>query len=230
MDNIVYKYGDYQKKCIVRNSSRKTLGITVTPQMDILLQAPYNCCVKRIQDALFKRRIWIKKQLQEFEKFHPMQTPRKYVSGETHMYLGRQYRLKVKKNEDTPVKLKGGYFYVGADAPEIAKQKMEQWYSQKADKKLVERLELCLKRVPNTNIPNVNIRKMEKRWGSVSKNGTLTLNTNLVKAPVDCIDYVIIHELCHQKYMNHSKDFWELLDSVYPNWQKTKHKMEVMLS
>ncbi len=71
---------------------------------------------------------------------------------------------------------------------------------------------------------------MEKRWGSLSEKGIVTLNTNLVKAPKECIDYVVIHELCHLKFNNHSSDFYKLLDSVIPGWEKIKHKLELKIA
>ncbi len=230
METVVYTYGAIYKVCTVIRSRRKTLSISVTPHMEIVIRAPQTCPVQTVQQLLYKRRVWIKNQLKHFAKYHPLLTPRKYVSGETHMYLGRQYRLKVIKGQNTPVKLKSGYFWVGAKTPEQVQTKLYTWYLAKAKQKLLQRLEMCLQQVPNATMPTLNIRKMEKRWGSLSKNGVMTLNTNLIKAPVECIDYVIIHELCHQQHMYHSTEFWQLLENMYPNWQQAKHKMEMMLS
>ncbi len=77
--------------------------------------------------------------------------------------------------------------------------------------------------------PTISIKRMKKRWGSLSDKGTVTLNTDLVKAPKECIDYVVIHELCHLKYHDHSKEFYTLLDFVTPGWEKIKHKLELSL-
>ncbi|MDG1154247.1 MAG: SprT family zinc-dependent metalloprotease [Alphaproteobacteria bacterium] len=227
---LVYQYGLYNKECIVKYSNRKNLSINVNHKMDIILCAPYNYSIDKMQKAILDKRIWIKKQLKFFEKYHPYITTRKYVSGETHMYLGRQYRLKITSDYCKDVKLKGGYFYMMANDPEQAKKKMDAWYKEKSKYKLINRLEHCVNKVPFAKMPIINIRKMEKRWGSLSENGVMTLNRDLIKAPVDCIDYVILHELCHQKHMNHSKSFWNLLQEVCPDWEKTKHKLEMLMS
>ena len=70
---------------------------------------------------------------------------------------------------------------------------------------------------------------MQKRWGSLSDKGTVTLNTDLIRAPKECIDYVVTHELCHLKYNNHGPEFYKLLDSVIPGWEKIKHKLELSM-
>lgn len=231
MENVIYQYSYFNKVCKIIRSPRRTLAINVTPDLEIFIQAPINnCTIEKIQSLVHKRRVWIKKQLNEYAKFHPLQTPRKYVSGETHMYLGRQYRLKIDDSGNEPVKLKSGYFCLGANTPEQVKTKLNNWYNEKAKEKLSERLSVCLKKVPHSTMPTLNIRRMKKRWGSLSENGTMTLNTDLVKAPVDCIDYVIIHELCHQKYLHHGAEFWKFLGNVHPNWKKNKVKMEMILS
>ncbi len=227
---ILYQYGSYNKECIVKYSYRKSVSVNVNHKMDIILCAPYNYSMDKIQKIIFDKRIWIKKQLKHFEKYHPYITPRKYVSGETHMYLGRQYRLKITKEGYKNVKLKGGYFYLMANNSEQAKKKIDAWYKEKSTYKFINRLEHCVNKIPFAKMPIINIRKMKKRWGSLSANGVMTLNKDLVKTPVDCIDYVILHELCHQKYMNHSKDFWNLLEEVCPNWKKTKDKLEILMS
>ena len=74
--------------------------------------------------------------------------------------------------------------------------------------------------------PSLQLYRMDKRWGSYTPAGKVLLNPELVKHPVYCIDYVIIHELCHIKHPNHSKNFYDLLNKVLPDWQKRKHKLE----
>ena len=97
---------------------------------------------------------------------------------------------------------------------------MDAWYKEKSKYKLISRLEYCVNKISFVKMPIINIRKMKKWWNSLSENGVMTLNRDLVKTSIDCIDYVILHELCHQKYMNHSKDFWNLLEKIFPNWEK----------
>lgn len=79
------------------------------------------------------------------------------------------------------------------------------------------------------NRPELSIKRMKKRWRSLSDKGLMTLNSDLIRAPKECIDYVVTHELCYLKYHDHSTEFYKLLDSVVPNWEKIKHKLELSM-
>ena len=77
--------------------------------------------------------------------------------------------------------------------------------------------------------PKLILKSFKKRWGGMSKDGKLTLNKDLVRAPLECIDYVIIHELCHIEFPHHGSEFWSLLRQKLPNWKKQKNRLEVAL-
>ena len=78
--------------------------------------------------------------------------------------------------------------------------------------------------------PKLSIKRMQKRWGSLSDKGTVTLNTDLIRAPKECIDYVVTHELCHLNNHDHSPEVYKLLDAVIPGWYKIKHILELSLA
>src|SRR5690606_18825043 len=99
---------------LVKYSDRKTLGITVTPEMEVLVKAPIDTSMDRVREKIVKKAPWIIKQQSYFLSFHPKNTSRKYISGETHLYLGRQYQLKVQIGKDELVKLKGKFIEVTA--------------------------------------------------------------------------------------------------------------------
>ena len=77
-------------------------------------------------------------------------------------------------------------------------------------------------------MPILAIREMQKRWGSFLDNGKVVLNPKLIHTPKDCIDYVIVHELCHVKYKNHNQNFYKFLKKKYPKWEKVKDKLETI--
>ncbi len=108
---------------------------------------------------------------------------------------------------------------------------LDQWYTEKAEKQFHHAFERCWPKFEKqgTPRPDIQIRKMKSRWGSLSAKGRLTLNTDLVRAPKECIDYVVTHELCHLKHHNHSPAFYELLEKSMPDWKKRKHKLELAL-
>jgi predicted metal-dependent hydrolase len=132
------------------------------------------------------------------------------------------------------VKLQGGRFIVGVkrlEEPDRVRALLEAWYREKAEERFGERLEICWQRfgIRDRVAPKMRIRKMRSRWGSLSPTGTLTLNLELVRAPRDCIDYVVLHELCHLEYADHSPAFRTRLEQVMPNWERRKHRLEMAL-
>lgn len=231
----VVKYGKILIHYSVIYKNRKTLEIAVHPDSSVVITAPLNCDKNRIKEKVKKRVKWILKQLKYFKQFEPRTPQKQFLNGETHLYLGKQYRLKIKTGLSEGVKLKRGYFIVvqrDKDNRERTRELLNNWYNVKASEKFKEYYDVCLKNFSGHKniIPFLKIRKMKKRWGSLSKHGTLTLNTELIKAPKECIEYVITHELCHTVHHNHSKEFYGLLDKTMPDWNKRKHKLEIMMA
>jgi predicted metal-dependent hydrolase len=235
LDNV--QKVDYGTRTITFNlsySNRKTLEIAVYPDQTVWVTAPMESDMDKIFNKVRKRGRWIVKQLRYFNRFDPLDKHEEYISGETHRYLGKQYRLKVmqtKGDQPESVKLKGGYFQIWSDNKgdkEHVKQQLDAWYRKKAEKKFDDRLDACLETVKKYDIerPLLQVYSMEKRWGSYTSKGKMLLNPELIKHPVYCIDYVIIHELCHTKHPNHDKEFYSLLNQVLPDWQRRKHKLE----
>jgi hypothetical protein len=213
---------------------RKTMEIAVHPDSTVIVKAPVQSDIAIIEKKVIKRARWILKQLNYFKQFNPKTPDRCYVNGETHLYLGRQYRLKLTLGPENSVKLSRGFFNItcrSEPTPDIAKKLLNQWYLEKAQLQFVESLDLCWQKFNGLGIgkPKLSIKRMQKRWGSLSDKGTVTLNTHLIRAPKECIDYVMTHELCHLKYHDHGPDFYKLLDSVMPGWEKIKHKLELSL-
>ncbi|MDC6350468.1 SprT family zinc-dependent metalloprotease [Zeaxanthinibacter sp. PT1] len=228
------QYGNTIIKFQLDFANRKTLGIQVHPDKSVKVIAPEGSALKKIKEKVQKKASWILRQQDFFLSFHPLTPPRKYVSGETHLYLGRQYRLKIHKRTSQCVRLSGGYFHVYAKNPEnkdVVKRILKAWYKMKADyhfhNLLEEKAHLAEKLYGKK--PDLVYRWMDKRWGSCDKNGRIHLNLELIKAPKKCIEYVIVHELCHLKYLNHSPAFFELLSEVYPNWEATKDRLERLM-
>ncbi len=214
---------------------RKTMEITVHPDCKVIVKAPVHSNIALIEKKIIKRARWILRQLNYFKQFRPKTPDRCYVNGETHLYLGKQYRLKFAEGTENSVKLSRGFFYItcrNEPTPNTARKLLNQWYSEKAQLQFAESMDRCWLKYNGSGIepPKLSIKRMQKRWGSLSDKGTVTLNTDLIRAPKECIDYVVIHELCHLKYNDHSPEFYQFLESVIPGWEKIKHKLEITLS
>ena len=166
----------------------------------------------------------------------PRTPARRYVSGESHLYLGRQYRLKVTRGEHSNVRMLRGKLLVESEQPgnaDITRELISAWYRSKALEKFPERLEICLKcfrDAEGVRPKALIIRNLRLRWGSMSPSGRLMLNSRLIEAPIAAIDYVIMHELCHTRVPNHGKKFYDLLRRVMPDWQPRKDRLERLLA
>ncbi|MCD4786318.1 MAG: M48 family metallopeptidase [Candidatus Eremiobacteraeota bacterium] len=224
-------YGKRELIVDVEWSERKRFSITVKPDLTIIAKAPVGCDTESIHRRLRKRAAWIARQVNYFKQFQPLQPERKYISGETHYYLGRQYRLRIRKEQKSSVKLKGRFFEIKLPDPsdrKKAKELMLGWYSSHAknllDNRLRKHLPYFLKL--GASEPEIRFRRMKKRWGSCKDNGVIMLNTELVKAPLYCIDYVIVHELCHLIFPHHEGKFYRLLKRLLPDWEKRKERLE----
>ena len=185
----------------------------------------------RIQQKVLRRAPWILRQQRQFQEYVPRkELPRRYVSGESYRYLGRQYRLKVLEQSVERVVLTRGQLTVSlpdrSDKRRIA-QLVKKWYRSRARVVFEERLDKCHAQVASLGIPypELVIRDMKSRWGSCTAAGRVLLNLKLIQVPKDLIDYAILHELCHLKEHNHSRAFYILLDHALPDWRERRQRL-----
>lgn len=225
-------YGSQTIQFELRRTTRKTMAIHVHPNKHVEVVAPKQSEIGKIYEKIKKRAKWIKTQQRYFDQF-PLKVPeRQYVSGENHRYLGRQLRLKIRRDVQSGVKLSGQFLLISAhypNNPKHIKELVDDWFKERARSKFKERLAVCLERFPNTRKfapQGMMIRHLSNRWGSMTGAKRLVLNTKLIHAPIACIDYVIIHELCHIQHPDHSSKFWKLLTAMLPDWEKRKKKLE----
>lgn len=211
-------------------AQRKTVAIEVHPDLQVTIIAPEGSEPAAIEDLIRKRARWILRQQQQFSTYAPQEIPRAYVSGESYRYLGRQYRLKVLEGQQVSVKQGKGLIYVTVSDKHDTKHVqivLEKWYRDNARYIFNARLKECYPRIERLGVPfpPLALRSMRTRWGSCSRSGRIILNPRLVQTPLDCIDYVILHELCHLKEHNHSKQYYQLLNQALPDWQERRRKL-----
>lgn len=213
-------------------ASRQTLTIEVHPDSRVLVRAPFGCPEALIAERVQKRAGWISRQLAEFERYRPRTPARQYLNGESHLYLGRQYRLKLIRDEPAGVKLARGQLLVslpGDADPARVKALLHRWYLHRARAVFSQVLFASLLQFKGVAPPRLIVRAMQSRWGSLSRAGTMTLNVKLVRAPRACIEYVVVHELCHLKHASHNARFFALLSRMMPGWEQRKQRLEAAL-
>lgn len=221
------RYGSAVVRFAVVRGSRKTLSITVDTSGDVVVKAPLEASTEQIKIKVRSRAGWIIRQQERFRQLNAHATPpRRYVSGETHYYLGRQYRLKVEEQTVKSVVFLSGRIVITtpdkADKKSISIQ-LDEWYRQRARLVIIPLFNRCLAKLPIEEYQKervqVKLVRMEKRWGSCSSQSIIRLNPDLIRTPKGCIEYIIWHELAHIINPNHRKPFYELQDRLMPDWR-----------
>jgi len=233
--NNHFIYGDQKIPYLVCPVPRHQhdISIHVNPDGSVQVDVPLDAKQAEINKAVLKRARWIMNNVEKARKLREHVLPRDYVSGESHFYLGRRYPLKVISNgyKGHAVKLLRGQLRILTPDPgkENVKRLLKRWYREHAREYFARQLSALVEDIPSLHeMPKWRLQVMRKEWGSCSPNGTLTLNPHLVKAPALCVQYVLIHELCHLEEHNHSKRFYRLLTARMPEWKSVKARLDGM--
>ncbi|MFC1612950.1 M48 family metallopeptidase [Patescibacteria group bacterium] len=234
MEELNFKYGKYSYKYFLVRQTRKTISLTVKPNLIIILKCPIEYSEEKISKFLKRKWLWIEKQIAYFKKFQKKYSHKEYISGESFFYLGKQYKLVVNRAKFDKVSLKYGKIQVDTTKKvsngRYNKKLLKEWYNKRILFIFNEQYNKVFKNFSCNFMPTLVIRKMNKRWGSFLSNKKIILNPDLIYSAKDCIAYVIIHELCHLKYKKHDKKFYRLLEMKINNWKSIKDKLELCQS
>ncbi len=205
----------------------KNINIKVKPNCDIILTVPLGTKDEYIDYILERRKGWIEKKIKYFKENQP--SVKEYVSGEDFYYLGKRYRLKVIIQDDINhfIKLKKGYLELHININNnnfVDKERfIYSWYYEKAEKYFLKTLNRLNEQTVKKEVKIIRIKKMKTRWGSCNfKKHYINLNIELIKNRKEFIEYVILHELTHLIYPNHSKEFYNYIATYMPNWKERK--------
>ncbi len=218
----------------IRRSRRvKTVAVAVDPIEGVIVTAPDAVSIERLDGIVRRKAQWIVGKLKLNSELPPPPPGREFVSGETFTYLGRQYRLKVKKTSGaaTSAALLRGWFVVevprtltdGQRGP-LVRAQLVTWLRRHAAARLPERVELWARKV-GVAAPEVLIREQQKRWGSCDSKGRLRFNWRVIQAPMRLVDYIVAHELIHLLHQNHTSKFWALLGKVMPDYEERRQAL-----
>jgi predicted metal-dependent hydrolase len=228
-----FTYGGTEIEYVVAANPRLSskVRIHVHPNGLVQVESPVGKSALEIGRAVRKRARWIAKHLEANAEVRAHALPREYISGETHFYLGRRYQLKIVKPSEAraSVTMKAGKLWVGAPQkdPLAVRRRLNVWYKEKATDYLARRLSAVAGNISwLKREPPLKLSAMKKQWGSCSPSGSIHLNPWLIRAPSECIDYVLIHEICHLREHNHSRRFYQLLEEHHPDWRKVKAKLD----
>ncbi len=218
-----------KKKIEIHKKKVKNVTLKVKRDGTIHLTVPEAATDDYIERVIDNKQDWIESQLKHFNENYEKPKEKEMVSGESFRYLGKSYRLKIVQSNKEYVRLYRGYIEIHVKNKNNTSKKQEllkKWYQEKAKKKFAE-LVHEYEQIVKEEVNNIRVITMQTRWGSCNvESGNINLNLELIKKPRYCIEYVILHELAHLKYPNHSKQFWDYMSVHMPNWEWRKNKLE----
>lgn len=222
-----FVYGTKEIEYEIQRGKRKNVSIVVEPKKAVLLKVPEQITEDDIQKVLAKKSYWIVQQQFLMKDIEVQKSDKDYINGECFLYLGRRYMLQIVEDlaaEKPLVKLYRGKFVVTYNkrSQDDIKSAIIRWYREHAQLVIERRIEYYL-RFFEQKRGKIIIKEQEKRWASCNKQGDLMFNWKIVMAPANVIDYVIVHEMCHLICLNHSKEFWEELGRVLPDYMERKN-------
>jgi predicted metal-dependent hydrolase len=198
-------------------SKRKTLSLQINKNAELIVRSPNRLSIKKIEQFINEKSAWIDKNLNLIRTKKP-QKPN-YIENENFLYLGNYYSLRLNKNYPQKLSFDGEFFKLNTNANGSAEFLV--WYKNAFQKIALPRLEYYAKKY-NFDYQQVRLKAQKTLWGSCSGVNNINLNYLLIGAPIAIIDYVIVHELCHIVHKNHSKNFWNLVFSILPNYKTSK--------
>lgn len=229
-----FAYGDEVIAFSLRRQPSRTVArvaIHVDPDTRVLVDAPDTASLADVMAAVKKRARWISQNVGTARARLAHVLPREYVSGESLHYLGRRYRLKVIVKAEAAVEARMGGAFITVTTPDPSpatiKSALDTWYRRRARELFADRLAAVAEPLHWVKqLPPTRLQFMSVQWGSCSPSGRITLNPSLVKAPRECIDYVVLHEMCHLLHHNHSPDFYKALKRHMPGWKAVKKRLD----
>jgi hypothetical protein len=213
---------------IERGQRQKTVAIAVDPERGVRVRAPRHTPIGKLDDIVRRKGKWIIDRCRGHEDLPPQPTPREFVSGETFMYAGKQYRLKLvprEHGERGRVRLVGARLCVTTDRQ--VRSSLTAWYRARAQERLDSRLCVWAERL-GVLPARVLVREQRARWGSADAKRNLRFNWRIVQASTRLLDYVVAHELVHLLHPDHTRDFWATLGRVMPDYEARREKLRIV--
>lgn len=222
------QFGRHTIDFVLRYANRKTLGIKVNPDTTVEVVAPEGLSLDKIHHAVTRKAMWILKQKSYFLAMDTVNNDVIAKSGYSVHYLGRRYKVIVTIGGKNDVTYNGNLFLVTVKKNLAAQKVLEHWFKEKAQLKITEIAKPIIKKFSEQFVAPTEIyfQEMPTRWGSCTGKNKLIFNPKLIHTPKRCIEYVVMHELCHIVHKNHSQKFFELLTRLMPDWEKRKEKLD----
>ena len=211
----------------------KNLNLRIRKDGNVYVSANPLVPVQEIDQFVAQKSDYILRAVNQFKQMQQYQpAPKRYVSGETFYIQGRGLRLTVSQSEKESLISDGVFLYLKVKDPENYEKKrklVRKYLDQQCRDIFQEELSHLYPLFEKYGVakPQLRIRDMDTRWGScLAKKGIITLNKRLLEVPRNCIEYVVMHELCHLVHPNHSKQYYQFLTMMMPDWKQRKEALD----
>lgn len=205
----------------LKKSARKTTSIYIERDGTISVLAPEPYDMSMIEQILESKRSWIYRNLAEWEDLNRTRVEREFVNGEGFPYLGSTYRLQIIDKAGHDLSLKNGMFILKRSSLSNARLKFVEFYKEKAKTRIPKQVEIYAKQM-GLKPSGFRVQELKNRWASCSTDGTLNFHWRCMMAPLSALEYIVVHELAHLKFPNHTAEFWSTVEKVLPDYQKAK--------
>lgn len=216
---------------LLPGAQRHTTDIVIERNGLISVRPPLEMTPEQVDETVLSKRMWIYRNLAEWQDLNATRVVREWVNGESFLYLGSSYRLQLVHEQDEPLKLKDGRFLLLRSVIEsggklAAHQAFKTFYKEKGQARLTRQVQQFASKV---GVPpgRVAIKELGYRWASCLKSGDTHFHWKCLMAPPTIIDYIVVHELCHQHHRDHSAAFWNEVDKVLPDYRERKEWLRV---
>ncbi len=216
------KIADAKLDPIVRQlirSNRRTISLLINQDAELIVKAPIKTDIEYINQLIHSKQKWIEKK--KLEVSARKREPKTIANGEEFYFMGNKFPLEIIDDLRFAIKFVDNKFYLSADCVHFGKKYFELWYKKQA-KLYFKNRTFQLAELHNFNIKAVKISSANSRWGSCSSSGSVNLSWRLIMAPVEISDYVICHELAHLIEMNHSANFWQIVNKMIPDYKENR--------
>jgi predicted metal-dependent hydrolase len=205
----------------IKYSARKTISIIVERDRSVVVRAPLNTSEELIAKEINKRKRLLQQKIEHNQKYPFPKQSKEFVSGETLLYLGKNYKLYVTDTAKEGIVFDNKFFMDKTNQKQ-ANKLFREWYIKSATKIIVPRAKAIAKQL-GVAYQNINIMDLKYRWGSCTPKDNIHFNWRIIKAPITVIEYIIVHELTHLLEANHTPEFWNRVAVMQPNFEKAKN-------
>jgi len=230
-----FQYEGEEIKYTLIKSKRKTVALKITNEGEVVVSAPLRASNKAIEDIVLKKAKWIAEKLKVVKENQSKVKKSEFINGATISLLGKEYKLIVEEVliKGASVKFDGSVFNVRVNnalnnegKQQFIKEVLTLWMRKKAKEVFEERTRYYANEI-KLYPKKITIKEQKTLWGSCSSKDNINFNWRLIMAPIEILDYVVVHELCHLKHRNHSKEYWDFVEAAMPEHEERRQWLKV---